>query len=149
MKTMRMPKKFKRRSIPKPVTAAIVIFLLLILAWHFTPKKYLVDVASTDVASITIVCGNTDNTFTVTDRSQIMNIVENVHGIEMKKEKFSFGHDSFAYSITFTNASGKTLDTFMINSKYIVRDDPFFYRSSRALCFDYIRELEALYCPAA
>ena len=148
MKMMRMPKRFKRRSLPKPVTAAIIIFLLLILAWHLTPKKYLIGVASTDVVSISVFNGNTGNGFTVTDRTQIMTIVENVHGIEMKKEKFSFGHDSFAYSVTFTDASGKTLDTFMINSKYIVRDDPFFYRSSRALCFDYIRELEALYCPA-
>ena len=142
MKMIRMSKGFKRRSIPKPVTAGIVIFLLLILAWHFTPKKYLVGIASTDVVSIEVSVGSTGNSFTVTDRTQIMTIVENVHGVEMKKEKFSLGHDSFAYSLTFTDAKGKTLDTFMINSKYIVRDDPFFYRSSRALCFEYLQSLE-------
>ena len=149
MKMMRMPKRFKRRSLPKPVTAAIIIFLLLILAWHLTPKKYLIGVASTDVVSISVFNGNTGNGFTVTDRTQIMTIVENVHGVDMKKEKLSIGYDGFAYKITFKDAKDKTIDSFMINSKYIVRDDPFFYRSSRVLCYEYLQELETLYCPAS
>ena len=142
MKMIRMSKGFKRRSIPKPVTAGIVIFLLLILAWHFTPKKYLIGIASTDVVSIEVSVGSTGNSFTVTDRGQIMTIVENIHGVEMKKEKLSFGYDGFAYKVTFKDLSGKTVDSFMINSKYIVRDDPFFYRSSRELCFEYLQSLE-------
>ncbi len=132
----------KKKRIIIPIIVPVLILVFILGTWYFTPKKFLNGVASTDVSSIEIFNGSTGNRFTVTDRNQIMNIVENIHGVDMKKEKISSGYDGFVYSLTFKDAGGKTIESFMINSKYIIRDDPFFYRSSRTLCFEYLKELE-------
>ena len=137
----------KKKRIIIPVIVPILILLFILGTWYFAPKKYLNGVASTDVGSIEVFNGSSGNRFTVTDRNQIMNIVENIHGVDMKKEKFSTGYDGFVYSLTFKDVNGKTIDKFIINSKYIIRDDPFFYRSSRTLCFEYLQELEELFIP--
>ncbi len=132
----------KKKRIIIPIIVPVLVLAFILGTWYFTPKKFLSGVASTDVDSISVFNGSTGNSFNVTSREQIMYIVENIHGVEMKKEKFSSGYDGFVFSLTFKDASGKTIESFIINSKYIIRDDPFFYRSSRTLCFEYLKALE-------
>ena len=132
----------KKKRIIIPIILPFLILLTVLATWYFTPKKYLSGVASSDVSSISVFNGSTGNSFTVTDREQIMYIVENIHGVDMNREKISSGYDGFGFSLTFKDAEGGTIDSFMINSKYIIRDDPFFYRSSHILCFDYLKALE-------
>ena len=42
---------------------------------------------------------------------------------------------------------GNVIDNFIINSKNIIRDDPFFYECKNGeLCFSFLQELENKYC---
>ena len=132
----------------KRIMIPVLILLFILGTWYYTPKRFLSGVSSTDVGSIEVFNGSTGNSFTVTKPSQIANIVENIRSVDMKKEKLSSGYDGFVYNLTFKNTDGKTIDSLIINSEYIIRDDPFFYCSSRALCFDYLQELEEELCSA-
>ena len=76
------------------------------------------------------------------DPEEIKYIVENIQGIEMKRDNISSNYDGFSFSLSFKDTDGKTIDSFIVNSADTIRDDPFFYRCEGGLCFEYLKSLE-------
>ncbi len=135
----------KRKTIVYAIAAIVLVALIIAFVWYFSPKTFLKDIGTGDVASISIFCGSTGKRFTVSDADEIKYIVENIQGANMKRGRISSFYDGFGFSLTFQNASGEAIDYFIINSDTTIRDDPFFYRCDGGLCFAYLQELESNY----
>ncbi|MCM1049502.1 MAG: hypothetical protein NC433_13880 [Clostridiales bacterium] len=125
--------------------AVIIIAAILLTAWYFTPKRFLGRAKAADVTSIYVVDGNNGNRFTIEEADEIRQVVENIQGIKMKRDKISIGYTGYSFRMDFIGENGKIIDSFIINSAGTIRDDPFFYRCDEILCFDYLKELEENY----
>lgn len=124
---------------------AIIVGIAITAVWYFSPKNFLSKVVSSDVKSISVFDGNTGKRFVIDDIAEIKYIVENIQNIEMERYKVSLGYSGYAFRVSFNNSNGKEIDSFVINSANIIRDDPFFYRCNGGLCFDYLKALEDKY----
>ena len=125
---------------------AIVIVIMAILAvWYFSPKTFLSGIEATDVKSISVFDGDTGNHFDIDDPEEIKDIVENIQGNEMERDKISINYSGSVFQMTFYGENEKILDRFVINGDNTIRSDPFFYRCDGGLCYDYLKELEDKY----
>ena len=122
----------------------VIVLLILVLVaiaviWYVSPSRFLNNVTAEDVKFIHIFNGNNGSNYTVGDREQISEIVDNIKSISFKKSGISLGRKGYLYSLTFENTDGKIIDKFIINSNDTLRNDPFFYRDeSKSLCAEYI-----------
>ena len=120
----------------------IIIVAIVIGVWYSTPKRFLRTVEASEVISISVFDGNTGKGFTIDDSDEIKQIIENIQSTEMKRDNFSINYSGYSFLMKFMDENGKVIDSFIINSSNTIRDDPFFYRSDKDLCFDYLKELE-------
>ena len=126
--------------------AVLLIILSVIGSWYFTPKRFLKGVEADEVDRIEIFDGGTGRRFFVDRDSDICAIVESIQGIEMKRGKISSNYDGFAFSMKFLDKEGGVIDSFIINSLNVIRDDPFFYLTSEGvLPYEHLAELEKQY----
>ena len=132
----------------KKITVFVVMIIIVVIVigvWYSTPKRFLGPVKASEVISISVFDGNTGKGFTIDDSDEIKQIIENIQSIEMKRDNFSIGYSGYSFSMEFMNENGRVIDSFIINSSNTIRDDPFFYRSDKDLCFDYLKGLEDSY----
>ena len=122
--------------------AMIIIVAIVIGVWYSIPKRFLGTVKASEVISISVFDGNTGKGFTIDDSDEIKQIIENIQSTEMKRDNFSINYSGYSFLMKFMDENGKVIDSFIINSSNTIRDDPFFYRSDKDLCFDYLKELE-------
>ena len=137
----------KKKYILYGLAAVVVIAVIIVCIWYFSPQTFLQNVDASDVSSISVFNGSTGKSFTIENTDDIKYIVENIQSIEMKRDNISSNYDGFSFSLTFKDADGKTLDSFIVNSDDTIRDDPFFYRCEGGLCFEYLKSLEEYYKP--
>lgn len=137
----------KKKYILYGIAAVVVIAVIIVCIWYFSPKTFLKNVDASDVSAISVFNGSTGKSFTIENTDEIKYIVENIQSIEMKRDNISSNYDGFSFSLTFKDADGKTLDSFIVNSDDTIRDDPFFYRCDGGLCFEYLKSLEEYYKP--
>lgn len=137
----------KKKYILFGVTAAVLAAVIIVCAWYSSPKTFLKGIDSKEVASISVFDGNTGKSFTVVDSNEIKYIVENIQGIETVRDNISSNYNGFSFSLSFADADGKEIDSFIVNSDDTIRDDPFFYRCDGGLCFEYLKSLEVYYAP--
>ena len=135
----------KKKYILCGVVTVVVIAIMIVCVWYFSPKMFLKNVDTGDVFTVSVFNGSTGRSFTIEDPDEIKYIVENIRGIEMERDNISSNYDGSCFSLTFKDANGKTLDTFIVNSADTIRDDPFFYRCKGELCFEYLKSLEEYY----
>ncbi|MCM1257620.1 MAG: hypothetical protein NC307_07175 [Roseburia sp.] len=122
------------------VTAAILAGIMAV--WYFTPKQFLGRVEASAIWSILVFDGNTGTEFVIDDSEEIKRIVENIQGMDMKRDGLCVGYSGYGLKMEFQGEDGKRVDGFMINSPDMIREEPFFYRCNGGLCFDYLKELE-------
>ena len=127
-------------SVILAIAAAAVIFAV----WFFIPKTFLKGVDPSDIKSVSVFDGNTGKSFVIDDADEIKSIVENIQNTELRRGKISLAYAGYGFRLGFGDSSGKSAE-FIINSNDTVRADPFFYRCSGGLCFDYLKELEGKY----
>jgi hypothetical protein len=137
-----MKKGWKITLVILVIAAAAIAILAL---WYFTPKTFLKGIEPSDVKSISVFDGSSGNGFVIDDGSEIQYIVENIQSTPMTRGKVSLGYSGYSFRMKFYDTGGKEIDSFIINHATTIRDDPFFYRCSGGLCFDYLRELEDKY----
>ena len=137
----------KKKYILCGVAAILVISVSIIFIWYFSPKTFLKNVNASDVYAISVFNGSTGKSYTIENSDEIKYIVENIQGIEMKRNNISSNYDGFGFSLTFKDADGNTIDGFIVNSAETIRDDPFFYRCEGGVCFEYLKSLEEYYKP--
>ena len=137
----------KKKYILYGIAAVVVIAVIIVCIWYFSPKTFLKNVDASDVSAISVFNGSTGKSFTIENTDEIKYIVENIQSIEMKRDNISSNYDGFSFSLTFKDADGKTLDSFIVNSDDTIRDNPFFYRCDGGLCFEYLKSLEEYYNP--
>ena len=129
------------------IALVLVLGIIATCLWYFTPKTFLKGVDSNEIASISVFCGSTGQRMTLDDTEDIATIVNNIQSTKMKIGKISSNYDGYAFSLTFKDKEGNTLDSFIINSRNVIRDDPFFYECENGeLCFSFLQELENKYC---
>lgn len=134
-----------KRNIICPLIAVIVILLVLLAVWYFSPRTFLEGVEAGDVTAISVFDGNTGNGFDIDDPEEIQAIVENIQSTPMKRDKISVNYSGFSFRMNFYGENGRVLDSFVVNSTDTIRSDPFFYCCDGGLCYDYLGELEAQY----
>ncbi len=128
------------------VLAVAVVSLSVLGAWYFTPKVFLRGVEPDEVDRIEVFDGGTGKRFFIDRDSDILAIVENIKSIEMKRGKISSNYDGFAFSLKFLDKEGNVIESFIINSVNVIRDDPFFYLVSEGvLPYEHLSELERQY----
>lgn len=137
----------KKKYILYGIAAVVVIAVIIVCIWYFSPKTFLKNVDVSDVSAISVFNGSTGKSFTIKNTDEIKYIVENIQSIEIKRDNISSNYDGFSFSLTFKDADGKTLDSFIVNSDDTIRDNPFFYRCDGGLCFEYLKSLEEYYNP--
>lgn len=136
-------------KIKQKISLMIIVIVIAAIAvsvvWYFSPKTFLSGIAPSDVESIAVFDGNTGNGFVIDDLAEVEYIVRNIQDIEMERDNISVGYSGYRFRISFNSSNGIEIDSFVINSADTIRDDPFFYRCSGDLCFDYLMELEDKY----
>ena len=134
-----------KRNIIRSLIAVIVILLVLLAVWYFSPRTFLNVLEAGDVTAISVFDGNTGNGFDIDDPEEIQAIVENIQSTPMKRDKISVNYSGFSFRMNFYGENGRVLDSFVVNSTDTIRSDPFFYCCDGGLCYDYLGELEAQY----
>ena len=134
-----------KKKISMLIIAIVIAIIAISAVLYFSPRTFLSRVDPSDVKSIAVFDGNTGERFVIDDLAEIKYIVENIQGIEMERYKVSVGYSGFFFRMSFNGSNGKEIDSFVINSTYTIRDDPFFYRCNGGLCFEYLKELEDMY----
>lgn len=127
------------------IMAALIVIVALFITWYFTPKTFLKNIESTDVKDISVFDGNTGKSFKINDPEEIAYIVENIQGIEMKRDNISVNYIGYSFRMSFYGENETALESFYMNSDDTIRSDPFFYRCDDGLCYDYLKELEGKY----
>ena len=136
----------KRKPIILIAAAVFLIVVVIIFGvWYSMPKTFLNRLDASDVSGISVFDGNTGKGFIVDDADEIKHIIENIQNVEMKRDDISVGYSGYGFRMHFMDKNEKVIDSFMINSSDLIRDDPFFYRCDGSLCFDYLKELEDKY----
>ena len=135
----------------KRILCGIALILILIITvtcfWYFTPKTFLKGIDNSEIASISVFNGSTGKRMTLEDEEDVNTIVNNIRSAEMKRGKISSNYVGYAFNLTFKDKDGNVIDSFIINSKNVIRDDPFFYKCENGeLCFAFLQELEDKYC---
>ena len=96
----------KKKYILYGIAAVVVIAVIIVCIWYFSPKTFLKNVDASDVSSISVFNGSTGKSFTIENTDEIKYIVENIHSIEMKRDNISSNYDGFSFSLTFKDADG-------------------------------------------
>lgn len=136
------------RSKKIKITAVLVVLIALIAAlavWYFSPKVFLDGVEPSEISSVTVFDGNTGKEFEIGGGDDIRYITENIQGAEMKKDGFSLGNSGYGFRMTFYDADGKEIESFILNGGGEIRKDPFFYKCGGGLCYNYVKMLEDKY----
>ena len=123
----------------------IIVALIVMCVWYYTPKTFLNKLDASEVMSISVFDGNTGKGFVIESSEEISQIVENIQQIKMKRGSISVGYSGYSFRMQFMDKNGKVIDSFIINSSDTIRDDPFFYQCDGSLCYDYMKELEYMY----
>ena len=136
----------KKKYVLYGIAMLLVICIIVAGFWYFSPKVFLKGIDSGEVASISVFNGSTGQRMTLENPEDIDSIVNNIQSAKMKRGKISSNYDGFVFSLTFKDKEGNVIDKFIINSKNVIRDDPFFYESENSeLCFSFLQELENKY----
>lgn len=136
----------KKKYIVYITTAILVVVFVAITIWYFSPKTFLKDRNSDDISSISIFNGSTGKNFVIEDAGEIEYIISNIQNSKWYRSGISSFHDGYSFNLTFKDKDGKEIDSFIINNQYLIRDDPFFYKSTEVpLCYDYLQALENKY----
>ena len=132
----------KRKAIIYSVIAILLVVITATLIWYVTPKTFLKGISAAEVSSIDIFDGSTGKSMTVDNPDDIKTVVENIQSVKMKRGKLSVGYDGYSFSLTFKDKDGEAMDSLIINSADIIRDDPFFYKCENgALCYDFLNAI--------
>lgn len=105
-----------KRNIIRSLIAVIVILLVLLAVWYFSPRTFLKGVEAGDVTAISVFDGNTGNGFDIDDPEEIQAIVENIQSTPMKRDKISVNYSGFSFRMNFYGEDGRVLDSFVVNS---------------------------------
>lgn len=109
--------------------------------WWKTPSS-MIHIPSSKVSRIVVFNGHTGHSVTIKDRNEITHIINNLDSVRLKKEQLSFGSMGYYFRTTIYKENGNAYKSFVINSKDVIRKDPFFYKaSSNSIDLNYIKQL--------
>ena len=134
-----------KKKIFTVIIMIVITTIAISMVWYFSPRTYLGGIEPYNIKSISVFDGNTGKGFVIKGSEEIKQIVENIQKVKMKRGNISVGYSGYGFSMQFMDENGKVIDSFIINSPNTIRDDPFFYRCDGSLCYDYLKELEAIY----
>ena len=131
----------------KFVFFGIILVFIICMVWYFVPKTFLNGISVDDIVSVSVFNGSTGQQMILEDADDISAIVNNIQSLKMKRGKISINYDGYSFSLAFKDKYGNVMDSFIVNSKNVIRDDPFFYVCENGeLCINFLQELENRYC---
>ena len=138
----------KKKKILLSIAAVVVVIILSVLVWWLTPKCFLEDVKSEDIASIEVFNGSDGNQFIVSEPDDISFIIDNIKTVPLKKDRISMGMGT-TYNLSFLNTDGKEIDKFIIMTSSTIRKGIIFYECDGELkqVEDYLIDLEKVQFP--
>lgn len=120
-----------------------MIFVIIIgfLIW-WNASCSITDIAPSEVSKIEIFDGNTGESITIVNSTDIEHIINNLNVILLKKEKVSLGYMGYSFRTTVYKSNGDVYKKFSINSSDTIRKDPFFYFDcTGSIDYKYIQKL--------
>ena len=128
----------------KRIFLCAILLILFGIIWWVSPVSLMKNVSSEDISRIEVFGGNSGDIFSIDDPNTISEIVDNIKGLSLKKDKVSLMYSGALFNLTFLNADDVSIYTITINSRNTIRKDPFFYiDSSESICFDLLVDLES------
>ena len=124
------------------VLLSIATVIILILLSLFIPKSFGENIRIEDINYIYVFDGNNGKEFTINNRNDVEYIVNNIKNNKVKINSLSLGYMGYGLKIKYMDSKGKTLLSFILNSKDTIRKDPFFYKCNDELCFEFIKKIE-------
>ena len=125
------------------VLLSIATVIILTLLSLFIPKSFGKNIRIEDINYIYVFDGNDGKEFTINNRNDVEYIVNNIKNNKVKINSLSLGYMGYGLKIKYMDSKGKTLLSFILNSKDTIRKDPFFYKCNDELCFEYIKKIES------
>ena len=125
------------------VLLSIATVIILTLLYLFIPKSFGKNIKIEDINYIYVFDGNNGKEFTINNRNDVEYIVNNIKNNKVKINSLSLGYMGYGLKIKYMDSKGKTLLSFILNSKDTIRKNPFFYKCNDELCFEYIKKLES------
>ena len=116
--------------------------------WWVSPKSFLSNVKSGEVASIEVFNGNDGNRFIISEPNDISFITDSIKLISLKKDRISMGMGT-TYNLRFLNTEGSEIDEFIIMTSSTIRKGIVFYECDGELeqVEDYLIHLERVKYP--
>lgn len=105
---------------------SFVTIIILLFTLSFIPHK-IITLRPNDVASIYIFNGNTGESITIEEQSDIDNIINNLNNITFHKNKCSLGKMGYGYRLNITIKNSIFSKKLIINSTNTIRYCGFFY----------------------
>ena len=130
------------------IATVVVVIILSALVWWLTPKYFLEDVKSDDIASIEVFNGSDGNQFIISEPDDISFIIDNIKTVSLKKDRISMGMGT-TYNLSFLNTDGKEIDKFIIMTSSTIRKGIIFYECDGELkqVEEYLIDLEKAQFP--
>ncbi|RSD28525.1 hypothetical protein EJA10_04725 [Mesobacillus subterraneus] len=123
------------------VILAVPIILGIAYGCTYIPHK-IVNIAPEEVSKIHIFDGTTGYEAEITDKAQILHIINNLNGVTFQKDKSALGYLGYSFNTTIFNQDGKVVNEFIINSNDTIRYKGFFYTAkNQTVDYDYIEQL--------
>ena len=132
-----------------PIIIGIIALLVLgAVIWWFSPKIFLNNLNSGNIASIEIFNGNDGNQFTISEPDDISFITDSTKSVSLKKDRISMGMGT-TYNLRFLNAEGNEIDKFIIMTSSTIRKGIVFYECGGELeqVEEYLINLEKVQFP--
>lgn len=125
--------------------SVVIIFVIISSFFWFKIPIDSMDISASDVMEISVFDGNTGTSLHITNKDDIIHIVENLNMVTLTREKLSIGYMGYSFKIILYGDDGEELDgwnIFFINTEKTIRKDPFFYEVTEgSIDFSYIQEL--------
>lgn len=119
----------------------VALVVLLTALWYFSPRTFLKGVDPAQIARVEVFNGTTGQNATLTEAEDVASLVNAIQSQSLRRSGISLGRMGYSYRLTFYNTADKVVEEFYLNSDTLLRDDPFFYRSSGSLGYNLVESL--------
>ena len=123
------------------VSVAVLLIVGALLFTYLFPSDPLSDISPEEVSEITVGCGETGESVTLSLSEDIKKVFDGINPKALERGKSAEGVDGFSYSLSLKNEKGEIIESFAVNSESVIVWDGYFYESSAPTCFAFLEEL--------
>lgn len=135
--------QYQRKRIKTLVWILCAIFVVIIggFVWWNAPSP-ITNISPPNVSKIVIFDGHTGKALTIKNKVEIKHLVDNLNSVHVNKNQISIGYMGYGFRTRIYGTKGGVYKSFIIESRNIIRKDPFFYKArSNSIDYNYVQSL--------